>query len=207
MNVLRGIQPVIKVTAVFVLVFTTASTLTLLNPQATHAEGYLFGKVRCLVRTVLLTECPSTTAPTPAPAPSNTPAPQPSSQPSSGSSVQPSAPTDRGGKGPVSPAVVTPLEAPEVLGDEHAPIQKLQSIGTTQGDRMSESEYIAYFNAYSPYAVAGQPTANEAAIVQAGPEGWRILGIAWYWWAMALALCVAIFASVKRIIFRRSSVL
>lgn len=200
MSVLRGIQPIVKVTGVFVFVLIAASTLTILTPRPTHAEGFLLGTVRCLVRTVLTAECqkPQTT---PAPAPSERASTQSNS---SQTPSQPPAPAGGTKEGvPIDVEPIAPLD-PEAAALPAVP--DVQGVQTTAANRLDESEYIAYFNAHSPYAVEGQAAASEA-VIQAGPDGWKIFGVAWYWWGLVVAACVGIFASVKYRFFSKASVL
>ena len=207
MRVLRGLQPVTKVTVVFLLALNTASTFVIATPRPAQAEGFLLDTVRCLVRTVLVEGC--RTAPAPAPTPSPAPqsngnaAPPPASS-NNTSSEQASTPSaSRTYSAPSSFETITP---PEASTSAYPTIEEVERPGVNPADRLSESEYVAYFNAYSPYAVQGAQTADDS-VVQASPEGWKLFGIQWYWWGLAAAFIFALFLSVKYGILRRPSVL
>jgi hypothetical protein len=82
----------------------------------------------------------------------------------------------------------------------------MQEIDTTEYPQKtwSNAEYGAYFNTYSPYATQGMA---EQGVVTRSPEGWKIAGIAWYWWGVGTMIMAGIFFSVRRGILRRNSVL
>ncbi len=204
MRILRALQPMTKVTVVFVLALTTATTLIIATPRPAQAEGFLLDTVRCLVRTVLVAGCPAEPTSAPAPASSSQPTTQEAAPASGGSSTgTPQAHTKRS----YAPVETAPITAPDTSVEAYPTLQEVARPGS--GDRMTEAEYIAYFNAHSPYAVQGAQHAasGEAGLVQAGPEGWKLFGVAWYWWGIAAAFIFALFLSVKHGILRRNSVL
>ncbi len=201
MHTLRGILQSRKLTLYILLPLLAASILTIMNSRSTYAESpSLLGTVRCLVRTVLSVECPSMVTTAPA-QPSNTPqqsqAPAPSSQTPATKSAQESTKTP-----PVTGETVT---LPEQTIAEYEKIEQIPH-SRASSPRIPESEYVAYFNQYSPYAVAGAQDQKVAPVEQTS-EGWRLLGVAWYWWAAGVLIIFTIFLSVKRQNLRKSSVL
>jgi hypothetical protein len=85
------------------------------------------------------------------------------------------------------------------------------SLTTTQSKPrtvVGNAEYLAYFNTYSPYAVAGERQAAEAsAPVARTSDGWKVFGVAWYVWVIAALAISGIILSVRRSILRKHSVL
>jgi len=210
MWILRGIQKGRKVTLFLFLVLVSASSLVLINSRPSYAESpSLLGTVRCVLRTVLLTECapsdtPAPLAPTPAPAPSS---PSPAQSPSSGSTANASsaqAATSTPAAGAVAGAQDVAL--PDTALTNYPNIRSLTPASST-GYALNDSNYLAYFNSYSPYALAAGQEAAASGLVEASADGWKILGVAWYWWVVAAALLVAFITSVRRMILRRASVL
>ena len=70
---------------------------------------------------------------------------------------------------------------------------------------LTAAEHMTFFNTYSKYARDVQPRQVSAAPLETSSEGWKILGIAWYWWAVLGLLGVAIFTSIKSYTLRKSS--
>lgn len=211
MRILRGFEKGTRVTIFLTFALITASSLTIFSPRPASAEGPLLGAVKCLVRTVLLSQCPTTTTPvpstsvpSPAPSPASAP-PQPveQSQPVQQSQRPNTQATERSSQ-------ARQFDTIEPIQTSLAPYEDINAtaaLRASQG-RIKESDYVAYFNQYSKYAVAGaeQPASIEAPIAQSA-EGWKILGIAWYWWGAIVVILSGIFLSVKKGFLRRSSVL
>lgn len=202
MRILRGIQPIANVTAVFVLVLATASSLVIVSPQPTSAEGFLLGTVRCLVRSVLTGECqkvaPSAQQPAPAPAQPSTP-----SEPAPQSSPQPEK-DQTSLNAPVKQPNFVPIETPEPQQVMPVPVAGTAVAGSS---RIPESEYVAYFNAHSPYAAQDVQGASVIAPIERSSEGWRLFGVAWYVWVGFIVLAMGGFATVRHGFLRRKSVL
>ncbi len=214
MRILRGFEKGTRVTIFLTFALITASSLTIFSPRPASAEGPLLGTVKCLVRTVLLSQCPTTTTPAPSTPPSSpAPSPAPSSAPT------PSTPVEQSQSAQQSPASKTQAtERPsqvrqfdtiEPIQTSLAPYEDIDATTLrTSQVRIKESDYVAYFNQYSKYAIAGaeQPASIEAPITQS-TEGWKILGIAWYWWGAIVVISSGIFFSVRKGFLRRNSVL
>lgn len=186
MQNLRGVKLSTKVTAFLILVLGAASSLTLIHPQPVNAEGYLFGKVRCVVQTVFSRDCekkvqPATEAPQQGGTTSNTP-----STPAQNSGTAPAGGT-QATPAPAGSASLEPIEIPEEMQVSYAELELPKVTLVTYNSSLNESEYSTYFNTFSPYAVAGAHTtaASSEAPVQRSAEGWKLFGIAWYWWAIA----------------------
>jgi len=204
MRILRGDIRGIQVTAFLALVLVTSSLIVFSSPRPTHAEGPLLGGARCLLQALLLGRCTTD-----------------SSKPSTSSPVSPStnslAPGQSGSGGDASSAgrapsnssrpYIPPAGAEVPLPDTTiASYPKLEQLTARRPSnaKMDQSEYLAYFNAYSPYAV--QRTSEEQVVVRTS-DGWRLLGISWYWWGAAVVAGLAILLSVRRRFLRKSSVL
>lgn len=221
MRILRGVGLRSKLIMFLVLSLSTASLVTVSAPRPASAEGPLTNTVRCLVRTVLLTSCspiwtPAPTAPPAAPvAPSPqppSPEPQPTAPASPGvSSGQTAQVAPRQGiQGDIAQggAALEPIEMPEEIIAKPEEIKPpVPTYGTN--NRIQESDYVAYFNKYSPYAVAGAKQQASVAEVplERSAEGWRILGVAWYWWAIVAVAIVAAIPTARQKILRNISVL
>lgn len=212
MGILRAHLQGTKVALFLLFALSIATIMTISSPRPASAEGPLLGTVRCLVRTVFLTDCrPAETSP-------QTNTPTPSSDGASGqtsSNPQTQAGSTQSGAGRSSSgapkAYSAPLEKPIVAPIEAVSIpQSAQptTVRTSSYANMSDAEYLAYFNKYSKYAVAGaQQEAAVAAPVERTGEGWRFFGIAWYWWGAAVLLLATVFLSVRHKVLRKSSVL
>lgn len=175
---------------------------TISFPRAAHAEGPLTQTVRCLVQTLLLTGCSEPAAASP----SSTPQSQPS----------PAAPSSNAGSTPASspvsknaqtsqPSSQTPPLAP--LPSE--PAESLLAITASTPPVYPAAQpfnYVAYFNTYSKYATQ-QVKGEATTFIEPSKEGWKIAGIAWYWWAVPLSLLAGLGATLKYRQFRRSSAL
>ncbi|MGH7217840.1 MAG: hypothetical protein ACREGE_00120 [Candidatus Microsaccharimonas sp.] len=207
MQILRGVKVSTKLTAFLLLALGTASSLAIIHPQPVNAEGYLFGTVRCVVRTVFNRECEKKAPPvaeeprqdTPTPNGSGTAAPQQQAGTPAGGQQTPAYNSGGG-------TAVEPIEIPEELLTGYKEFELPAARTVTAGERVDESEYTAYFNTFSPYAVAGAHTTaaiNEAP-VQRSAEGWKLFGIAWYWWAIAGLVIVVMIVSGRSILRART---
>lgn len=187
MRILRDVQPVAKVTLVFLLTLSIATIFTLLSPRAAHAEGFLLPTVRCVVQTLLADGCRTNETTPQAPTTQNTPSSNEQSSPPS--APQPAGPTSQQGQSTTGP-YFEPIPEPQT--DTIPDIQAAPSTPLSDASHIDESEYVAYFNTYSRYAVQrAQAAPQSAEIVQAGPEGWKIMGIAWYWWLIGTTAGIA----------------
>lgn len=205
MRILRDVQPVAKVTLAFLLSLCIAAILTLVSPRAAHAEGFLLPTVRCLVQTLLVNGCKPVESPaqTPVQPPAQqNPAPVNSqSQQSSPSSKQQTTAQNASPEPYFEPIVDT--EVSSLPSIEEVPKRPL-----SKASHIDESEYLAYYNTYSKYAVeSAQNTSSGKGIVQTSARGWMIAGIAWYWWAIGLAAVSSLIFYKRKQIFSIVSIL
>lgn len=205
MQILRGAKLSTKFTAFLLLALGTASSLALVHPQPVNAEGYLFGKVRCVVQTVFNRECEKKVQPV-------AEEPRQGDTTSNGSTgtVQNSGATPAGGtntaQGSADDATLEPIEIPEELQVSYTELE-LPKATLVKNSSLDESEYAAYFNTFSPYAVAGAHTVAVAdeSPVQRSADGWRLFGIAWYWWAFAGVAMGALIVSGRSVLKTRTA--
>lgn len=207
MEILRVNLQGSKVALFLLFALSSAFIMTISTSRAASAEGPLLGTVRCLVQSVLLTNCQSQSKPT-QPSASPKSSQSSSSNTSANTANQPSQ-TSRA-QAPTPPATYAPLPEDMVASAEpisNVPVTSSPSTGSAYAN-MSKAEYLAYFNKYSKYAVAGaQDEAVVPVPVERTGEGWRFFGIAWYVWLFAAVFIGAIFYSVRQRFFRKSSAL
>jgi hypothetical protein len=168
-------------------------------PQPVHAEGFLSQTVRCLVQTLLFTDCqrqPAPSAPTASPAQT-----QPSEPGASSNSGSPSGSVSKSAspQQPIShvqpPAALQPQTLPDMTEASPEMYVTPQTLN-----------YVAYFNMYSKYAThQGEGASN--LFIEPSREGWKVAGIAWYWWAVILIGLTGIIMYTRHWRVRRSSAL
>lgn len=208
MRYMRGLKLSTKITAFLVFSLAISSLLMTVSPRPASAEGPLLHSVRCLVRTVLLTNCktaPAAEQQAPATAPV-----QNSSQPpaqTAPAQTQPSVPQQSSTPPEGELTVPEPVALP--TGEVLAPtgvVTTNANLGTGHG--IQQSEYVAYFNKFSPYAIVGAQQAAEAKVpLRQSAEGWKIFGTAWYWWGVVLLAVILILPPVRRGILSKLSAL
>lgn len=203
MRILRSAQQGTKVAMFLLLALGFSSLVTLSISRSTYAERSLLGTVRCLVRTVLWVKCPTTK---PAPTEQSTAKPETPRQTQSETSASTSEGSAQSAVDAPMPPVTDKVELPEKITAPQPTIPKVTD-APGQGERMTNAEYLAYFNTYSPYAVAGAHDEAPTVPLQRSAEGWQVFGVAWYWWAVGILGAVSAFLSVKYAILRKSSVL
>lgn len=218
MRKLRGFYTVKHVLFSLLLILATASSLTLLNPQSTQAQSpSLLETVRCLVRTVFRTDCTpvAPTTPVTPTAPGGSSSPQNGGSQGNSSSIPPvSSGTSGQGSGQSSGggALQQSGGSIEPIGSEIIPPTKIVTerqnansgvLEEQAGQTSDTSRYYAYFNKYSPYAQTSSVPASSGAVVETSSEGWKLYGIAWYWWITALGLLATIAAMIKKMVIRR----
>lgn len=174
--------------------------------KPTHAEG-LLPTVRCLVQTLLLTGCPQPTTPDTTPVvtqPQTQPqtgAPAPTSQPS-GSSTSPSTSSRNTLQAPEG---VTTTPEPAVL-EVPQQLEVMPKPSTTQNTRTPQTfDYAAFFNTSSNYA--SPRVEGDGGFITPSKEGWRVAGMAWYWWITIIAAITGVISYIRRRYVRRVSLL
>jgi pyruvate/2-oxoglutarate dehydrogenase complex dihydrolipoamide acyltransferase (E2) component len=167
--------------------------------QPASAEGFLFKTVRCVVGGLLGSDCQTapTPAPTPAPAPS-TPAPA-EPQPANPSQPQQSAPSaTQPQAAPVRKPANTQLNEMAPINIDMPQTSELPALPATRRDSVQAST-IEY--AFANRGVFGQNTTSaqtDQPAFQPSREGWRILGISWYWWAAGIGVIVGVGLWMKK---------
>lgn len=221
MHILRAMPRGMNKITFVLFAFVLSLTITIATPRPTHAEGPLLGKVRCLLETVLLQRCKPIQTP-----PSVMPTPEPSPQTGGGGSSRPSSPSTNKPTQPDSPKVsqqATPAPpapaspSPNTAHEEGitvprettemSPAVKGAVAPHASSASFTDADYMTFFNTYSQYATSTQPQQVSTAPIEASSEGWKVLGVAWYWWAALGLLGVAIFTSIKSRSLRISSTL
>ena len=190
--------------AVFLSMVLLISVFTVvLSPRSTHAEGPLFGTVRCLVQSLFWTACPPSEPVAPAPSPTS---PRQPEGPTPAGPARPGESQNQTNQGTSSDFKPKPIDESSIPGEVHpmAPAVKPIGLNGELHNYMSEEEALAYFNSHSKYAVAGAHNeAASATVVQRSGEGWRLLDIAWYWWGIAAVLLATVFLSGKHVFLRK----
>jgi len=177
----------------------TSLTIIALESRPAKAESFLSRTV-CGVTSILGVECRRTT---PAPqAPSQTP--QPVSQPtdSSSPSTSPAETSGTTGAATMTPVAPAPLEI-TVEPINPTPIAPLSMAGSSTVP--SSRSYLAN-TAFVPTSSSRQVLGIRNEPLRTSEEGWRIFGIAWYWWAIVFFSVFTVLFYLKRRLSARVSV-
>jgi len=182
-------------------------------PRPVAAEGLLY-RTTCLVRSLLAVDCRERASPvtqpeepaneTPAPAsPQPTPAPTSSGSNPTPSTDTPSQQGTQNGGSAVAPSAPAPIK---IDGELPTPLSGVAPVEAVGPDQKILAHYIAmnvpaaHSNAF---AVLGASD-NEAVPIKATPEGWVVLGIAWYWWLLLTGVAISgITILAKRGMFKK----
>ncbi|MDB5162512.1 MAG: hypothetical protein JWN28_119 [Candidatus Saccharibacteria bacterium] len=168
---------------------------SLLHSQPANAEGFLDRTLRCTVGALLGAQCPNTPEQVVTPVtPTATPTAGPSTSSPSPTQAQP-APTPQPSKAQVNTAQPVQM-AP--LAVELAQTQKLPSFPSTTS-RNTVPAWTAFANSYGQGRAA---TDLGDSALQPSQDGWRILGVSWYWWGIGIVAT----ALVTRLFMRRYSI-
>jgi hypothetical protein len=187
--ILRGAK--ITRTIVFLLAaFVLSVIIVSMSSRPTSAESLLY-KVGCVVGGLLRYECAKSVEPaTPSSTQSSEPSPGTTSPSSSSASESPTTTT------PPSFGQATP--APITLNEEL--LEKLPDLPAVQGAATtynSTAQFPSHVLHASSYGVGrAQQLATPAAIV-ASEEGWKVLGIAWYWWGLTIGVGAGVWYGLK----------
>jgi|GEM_PF-3168461 len=151
--------------------------IVIATPRPTYAEG-LLNKVGCLVGSLLDVNCTNSSGSSPSS--KTNPTPPPSSSPSSpsGASSTPTSTSSTTAKQPLltaNPTLNTPIPDAQTL----APLSPPPSahFATTTANVVPK---IGGSLLRPPYDTAA------AAPIQATDQGWKVLGVLWYWWLTAI---------------------
>lgn len=214
MRILRAMPRGMNGITFLLFVFAFSLVITISTPRTTYAEGPLLGTVRCLVETVLLQRCKPVS--TPAPEPTSSSGGSSASPSSTNKSTQPSSPRATSGGAqatttmPANPSSNVAQEVDIVLPKETAkmaPAVKGEMAPHVPGAGLTSADYMAFFNTYSRYATDVQPRQAGFVPFETSAEGWKILGMAWYWWVALGLFGTVIFTSVKSYSLRKASAL
>ena len=172
--------------------------------KPTHAEG-LLPTVRCLVQTVLLTGCPK-----PIPTDTSSPVVSPT-QPSAPTQTTQSTPQSTTGNPPASSSgtrLASPAPVGSVEADTLETPQQLQTMPkVTQPTRTPHSfDYVAFFNTSSSYA-SPKTEGDGGGLIVPTQEGWKVAGLAWYWWIAMIGAITGVISLIRRWYIRRASLL
>jgi len=168
--------------------------IVLLSSRPTQAESLLYN-VGCLVRTIVRVDCaPSSTAPAPS---------QNQTTPSTPSQTSPAAPSNTPAPSP-QPLPTTP-EPIELEAETLPPLPAMDDPATLSARSLpAPANYSASVGptirtTTNPAAVLG---VRQVSTIQATNEGWRILGMAWYWWLLIIAIIIVVQALIRRFFYK-----
>ena len=173
-------------------------SITVLFPRPAHAEGFLSQTLRCTLEALMWKDCraPQQPAAPIMPVAPQSPAPQPQqNQPSGPTDTQQSPgqvqPGQSGSVEPVQPVTIDPAEveaAPLAVPDLPKPAHRQQF-----------TYEPATYATHRYEIVKGEQTVAQAAVLEPSREGWRVLGLAWYWWGLGAALGAGVIIWVRRL--------
>ena len=210
-----------KTTSFILASFFFVSITPILFSQPAKAESFLLKTVRCVVGAVLPLECrnaqtPNAPVPPAAPANPNVPVKPAPPKASPAHPAEPSTPASSDNKSGTNVQSRTPYVSGGVGGEpidisNHAPIEiQFQSAG--QRSPMTSSYEFPqsrspgyYFNTYGNLQHAKIPKNVAASFVEPSQEGWKIAGVAWYWWLGALLLVTGAIWYGKYTSFKKKS--
>lgn len=196
----------VKAPVLLVLALALAVLGSIALPASAHAEGFLSKTVKCLLTIKILTGCKTPTTPV---SPTKD-----SQQPRSNESSPVNQPTNpdstlNNSSSQSSKKLVTgePLALPT---SELAPVKPLVGIETDVVAKVGKNSYLASTALGPPSSgvatvQSGAPVAE--TILERSETGWKIAGIAWYWWVLLIGVCMATTASIKRGKLRKISTL
>lgn len=181
-----------------------SSFVVIQSPRPTHAEGFLY-RVTCLVGKHFLKICRDAPTEQP-PAEQNPPAPI---QPTSSDPPTPANTPIQPNPAPASqqvtaPSVVVtntspPLELEEPLTTE-LPVVSLitnDSPPLVAYQFPSGALMSVYGGAQNDSSVLGADS-SETPFLEATPQGWRLMGLLWYWWVLILGVVIGAFTFIRK---------
>lgn len=198
---LRGVKRSVGALGIIML----SLFITVLFPRPVHAEGFLSQTLRCTLSVLVLKDCRAPQQP-PAPvAPSTPVAPSsPSSQPQHTPQAPPSNSPEssqyspgQDSQPPLRPFVIDPTEVEATP----LPVPELPEPAHRQ---QFTYEPPATYATYRYGMVKGEHIVAQAAVLEPSREGWHILGYAWYWWGLGLALGAAVIIWARRLKNKRT---
>ncbi len=212
---------------VFILTIVSLSLfVSLIHSQPAKAEGFLSQTVRCVVGGLLGADCRT---PSPAPTPTHTPtpvftpsptapAPAASSQAPSQSQSQPVSSSSTGGSTGNAPVASSSNQTQsasirQTTGSQLkrvAPLNvdlpespQLPTLPVTNHRTTSEANILSFVFPYGAGFGQADTAAATPVAIEASKEGWKVLGIAWYWWGIgALAIFGVAYLYRKHIVYK-----
>lgn len=169
------------------------------SPRPTHAEGFLY-RVTCVVGNYFLKICrdapteqvPAEQPPSSNPStPANTPA-QPNPAPASQQVTAQSVVVTN-----TSPPLE--LEEPEPLTAELPTIPLITDNAPPLVAYQFPSSALlsVYGGAQNDSSVLGADS-SETPFLEATPQGWRLMGLLWYWWVLILGVVLGAFTFMRK---------
>jgi len=177
--ILRGIK-----TSAFLFAVLIVSTIVVIqSPRQTHAEGLLY-TVGCSVVNLLTKVCQKPTTETTAPAPTTT-QPATSTQTTTPQATPSSEPmTTQVATEPISEGTPAPLDTSTLQ-----PIHPAAKTTETQPMYSYPSRFLMSIGQGS-YSSEVMRVTTEDSYLQATPQGWRFMGMLWYWWIIIIGVIV-----------------
>ncbi len=160
------------------------------SPRQTNAEGLLY-TVTCSVTNIIVKVCrqtPTTGGTTTAPTQTEPSTPPTSSAPQTSPTTSSS---------PVVTETTPPLEVSQPLNAELPPVPKVGSstVASTNYQYPSSALLSIYGTQVTTQAVLG--ASSTGTVLEASPQGWRLFGMAWYWWILMIGGVVGLAAFVR----------
>lgn len=169
---------------VFLLTVVLASSfITIQSSRPTQAESLLY-RVTCVVRGLLLTDCPTTTQTTPPPEQPQTTSPADTSPSGNNPSTSPVAPTQNGGG-------MESIDLDATLTTE------LPGIPEVPSSLDSTNNLVFPGTRGVTTASVGVLGARDTTPLSATQQGWSIYGVPWYWWLLTLGGMVGLYFGAK----------
>jgi hypothetical protein len=183
--------------------------VVLLHPQPAHAEGFLSKTVRCVVGGLLGADCRTvpSLAPTPTPVPT-APAPSAPTEPQASQSSNASpAPSSQAKAGTVRQPSSAQLKTAEPINIELPDTPEVPVLPATNHRTVSLTNTMSFAFPYGTgHGQSDTAALSAPAAFEPSQEGWRILGVAWYWWVIGTVLTLGVGLLIRRIIKRPLSV-
>lgn len=208
MGYLHSVQPQTKYALLLLLALAIAAAITVFHPRSASAEGSLLDTARCLVRGVLQVGCQKQPAPQSSVQSERVSPSSSNGGPAGESSATTTPPSTQSRQRTTTHStapIVAPLPVQELVAK--TPIVDAMPAIPQGKTRIDESQFVAYFNAFSPYAVQGAATQKPQQLVERTAEGWKIAGVPWYGWASVAGLVGMTVYGVRRFLISRGSVL
>lgn len=185
-------QPILRGSKIriFLASIILASIFSVTLPTQAQAKG-LFYTLGCTLKSVLSTKCAKEATPRPEETPSQSPTEPQQDQPKPAQSEtsSPSSP---------APEQMEPIVLDKKLTQRIPEVASLQTIGTIPTDA-SNSTANSVVPRATVLGIESTPVPlRQPAFIQPSVEGWKIVGVAWYWWLLTVAGLGAIFVSVRR---------